>query len=280
MKKLEIKLRHFEELETIMDKERELLDQQREKLMKERQDFFMDQLKAQEARSSKTNIEIFPQGPQAVLNESAAAKSEAEAKAAASEVTSTANPDSKIPGPDFLQSQLTLARSGAPSLSILSPVDSKSSTSDGPITGSTASELLTAKAPIQLSNAQEEKKIMPELPPYPAQPPPMPTPTSGRGRGRGRGRGSRNSHNAQSNAAAAAQAQAQADLQHQAYMQGNLPYSGYGGFPGQQIPGMAPGMQGYQPNMMQPGANMMPQMNPAQFPPQGQFPPQSQFPPM
>ena len=33
MKKLEIKLRHFEELETIMDREREALDHQRQQLI-------------------------------------------------------------------------------------------------------------------------------------------------------------------------------------------------------------------------------------------------------
>lgn len=97
MKKLEIKLRHFEELETIMDKERELvsdsvylfincfrmkfslsyslknfpvalqLEQQRQALLKERQDFFADQLKAQEARASKTPaiMDFFPRAPTA-----------------------------------------------------------------------------------------------------------------------------------------------------------------------------------------------------------------------
>lgn len=171
---------------------------------------------------------------------------------------------------------------GGPSLSILSPVDTKTlaSSTDHPLPNSTA-ELLTAKAPMPLGNVQEEKKQMPELPPYPAQPPPIPTPpTSGRGRSRGRGRSSRGSHGGQNNAAAVAAAAAAADMQHQhqAYL-GNLPpYSGYGGYPPQQIPGMAAGMQGFPTNpMMQPGANMMSQMNPSQFP-SGQFPPGNQFP--
>ncbi|CAD5122759.1 DgyrCDS11167 [Dimorphilus gyrociliatus] len=53
MKKLEIKLRHFEELEAIMDKERELLDNQRQQLLKERQQFHMEQLKGFEYRAKQ-----------------------------------------------------------------------------------------------------------------------------------------------------------------------------------------------------------------------------------
>ncbi|NWH54673.1 SMRC2 protein, partial [Fregata magnificens] len=45
MKKLEIKLRHFEELETIMDREREALEYQRQQLLADRQAFHMEQLK-------------------------------------------------------------------------------------------------------------------------------------------------------------------------------------------------------------------------------------------
>uniref|UniRef100_A0AAY5L8X7 SWI/SNF related BAF chromatin remodeling complex subunit C1b n=1 Tax=Esox lucius TaxID=8010 RepID=A0AAY5L8X7_ESOLU len=45
MKKLEIKLRHFEELETIMDREKEALEQQRQQLLSERQSFHSEQLK-------------------------------------------------------------------------------------------------------------------------------------------------------------------------------------------------------------------------------------------
>merc|ERR1712165_239306 len=44
MKKLEIKLRHFEELETIMDREREALEY-------ERQQFHLEQLRAAEFRA-------------------------------------------------------------------------------------------------------------------------------------------------------------------------------------------------------------------------------------
>ena len=287
MKKLEIKLRHFEELETIMDRERELLEQQRQSLIKERQDFFMDQLKAQEARASKSvdPVEIIPRPPAAVPTDPETVKKlepEADEKATVTQAESKDNKekpvpsnveltkpttsvnDNKIPGPDFLQNQMTAARAGGNALSILSPVQPKpepsTSTESGQLT-STSTELLTAKAPMPLSNVQEEKKSVAELPPYAAQPPPMPT-SAGRGRG-GRGRGSRGNRSNPNNT----------DMQHQAYMAGMSPYSGYGGFPGQQMPGMGPCMQGFNPNpMMQPGGGMMPNINPAQFPPGSQFP--------
>ncbi|GIY78506.1 hypothetical protein CEXT_592001 [Caerostris extrusa] len=51
MKKLEIKLRHFEELESIMDRERETLEYQRQQLIQERQQFHMEQLRAAEFRA-------------------------------------------------------------------------------------------------------------------------------------------------------------------------------------------------------------------------------------
>merc|ERR1712223_1240781 len=51
MKKLEIKLRHFEELETIMDRERETLEFQRQQLIHERQQFHLEQLRAAEFRA-------------------------------------------------------------------------------------------------------------------------------------------------------------------------------------------------------------------------------------
>ncbi|NXL88252.1 SMRC2 protein, partial [Alectura lathami] len=51
MKKLEIKLRHFEELETIMDREREALEYQRQQLLADRQAFHMEQLKYAEMRA-------------------------------------------------------------------------------------------------------------------------------------------------------------------------------------------------------------------------------------
>uniref|UniRef100_W5LBX2 SWI/SNF related BAF chromatin remodeling complex subunit C1b n=1 Tax=Astyanax mexicanus TaxID=7994 RepID=W5LBX2_ASTMX len=51
MKKLEIKLRHFEELETIMDREKEALEQQRQQLLSERQNFHLEQVKYAEIKA-------------------------------------------------------------------------------------------------------------------------------------------------------------------------------------------------------------------------------------
>ncbi|XP_030645425.1 SWI/SNF complex subunit SMARCC1b [Chanos chanos] len=51
MKKLEIKLRHFEELETIMDREKEALEQQRQQLLSERQNFHIEQVKYAELKA-------------------------------------------------------------------------------------------------------------------------------------------------------------------------------------------------------------------------------------
>ncbi|KAI0224460.1 SWI/SNF complex subunit SMARCC2 [Lamellibrachia satsuma] len=53
MKKLEIKLRHFEELEAIMDQEREALEYQRQELLRERQQFHLEQLHAAEYRAKQ-----------------------------------------------------------------------------------------------------------------------------------------------------------------------------------------------------------------------------------
>ncbi|KRX99163.1 SWI/SNF complex subunit SMARCC1 [Trichinella pseudospiralis] len=51
MKKQEVKLRHFEELETLMDREHDTLEQQRQSLLQERQQFYLDQLRSVEIRA-------------------------------------------------------------------------------------------------------------------------------------------------------------------------------------------------------------------------------------
>lgn len=63
MKKLEIKLRHFEELETIMDREREALEYQRQQLLAERQQFHQEQLKAAEMRARAASGHMSPSAP-------------------------------------------------------------------------------------------------------------------------------------------------------------------------------------------------------------------------
>merc|ERR1712055_1058739 len=62
MKKLEIKLRHFEELETIMDRERESLELQRQQLLQERQQFHLEQLKAAVMRARQHALHQLTQG--------------------------------------------------------------------------------------------------------------------------------------------------------------------------------------------------------------------------
>lgn len=54
IKKLEIKLRHFEDLETIMDREREMIELQRQQLLQERQQYQFEQIKSSESKSRPT----------------------------------------------------------------------------------------------------------------------------------------------------------------------------------------------------------------------------------
>ncbi|RWS24321.1 SWI/SNF complex subunit SMARCC2-like protein [Leptotrombidium deliense] len=73
MKKLEIKLRHFEELEAIMDRERETLEYQRQQLMQERQQFHMEQLRAAEYKARQqalANLAAQHGGSQAAAGQS------------------------------------------------------------------------------------------------------------------------------------------------------------------------------------------------------------------
>lgn len=51
MKKLELKLKHFDELEAITDRERESFEYQRQQLILERQFFHLDQLRYMQQRS-------------------------------------------------------------------------------------------------------------------------------------------------------------------------------------------------------------------------------------
>ncbi|XP_060553884.1 SWI/SNF complex subunit SMARCC2-like isoform X2 [Ruditapes philippinarum] len=61
MKKLEIKLRHFDELEAIMDREREALEYQRQQLLQERQQFHMEQVRAAEYRARQIAMQQMAQ---------------------------------------------------------------------------------------------------------------------------------------------------------------------------------------------------------------------------
>lgn len=75
MKKLEIKLRHFEELETTMEREREGLEYQRQQLITERQQFHLEQLKAAEFRAKQQAHHRLQQEQQGQWQAAAAANS-------------------------------------------------------------------------------------------------------------------------------------------------------------------------------------------------------------
>jgi len=61
MKKLEIKLRHFEELETIMERERDQLEIQRQQLVSDRQKFMHEQIQLQGLRMKSSQPKVVTQ---------------------------------------------------------------------------------------------------------------------------------------------------------------------------------------------------------------------------
>ncbi|KAM8735976.1 SWI/SNF complex subunit SMARCC1 isoform 1-T1 [Acanthopagrus schlegelii] len=92
MKKLEIKLRHFEELETIMDREKEALELQRQQLLTERQAFHMEQLKYAEMKARQQMEQ------QAAAAAAAAAHAQGQGQAPGSGPHSGAPPPGMHPG--------------------------------------------------------------------------------------------------------------------------------------------------------------------------------------
>lgn len=57
LKKLGIKIKHFEELDTVVDKEKETIDNQRKQLIKEQQEFHEEQVRAEKFRAGQIKIE-------------------------------------------------------------------------------------------------------------------------------------------------------------------------------------------------------------------------------
>uniref|UniRef100_A0A673WXE3 SWI/SNF related BAF chromatin remodeling complex subunit C2 n=1 Tax=Salmo trutta TaxID=8032 RepID=A0A673WXE3_SALTR len=121
MKKLEIKLRHFEELETIMDREREALEYQRQQLLADRQSFHMEQLKYAEMRARQQHFQQIqhqqhsqtggphptgppPQGPSAIQSQPAPS-------IPAPQPAPSPAPSSSAPG-DTLHSSTPVGRGG------------------------------------------------------------------------------------------------------------------------------------------------------------------------
>ncbi|XP_034441432.1 SWI/SNF complex subunit SMARCC2 isoform X2 [Hippoglossus hippoglossus] len=113
MKKLEIKLRHFEELETIMDREREALEYQRQQLLADRQSFHMEQLKYAEMRARQQHFQQIQHqqhsqagGPHStqpasgVQPQAVAASQQAPSTPAPQPAASPAPPTSSAPAPE------------------------------------------------------------------------------------------------------------------------------------------------------------------------------------
>ncbi|KAK0150394.1 SWI/SNF complex subunit SMARCC2 [Merluccius polli] len=116
MKKLEIKLRHFEELETIMDREREALEYQRQQLLADRQSFHMEQLKYAEMRARQQHFQQIQHqqhnqtgGPQAA----ATAGPQAPAVASGQPAPSTPTP-APVPSPAPLATSVPVGESQPP----------------------------------------------------------------------------------------------------------------------------------------------------------------------
>ncbi|KAJ8259348.1 hypothetical protein COCON_G00183600 [Conger conger] len=99
MKKLEIKLRHFEELETIMDREREALEYQRQQLLADRQSFHMEQLNAPLAPPQGPGTPGPPPAPSPVPPSSAGSVSSGPAAESTAPHTPPTAPPGQTPTP-------------------------------------------------------------------------------------------------------------------------------------------------------------------------------------
>ncbi|XP_011603544.2 SWI/SNF complex subunit SMARCC1 isoform X3 [Takifugu rubripes] len=98
MKKLEIKLRHFEELETIMDREKEALELQRQQLLTERQAFHMEQLRYAEMKARQQMEQQAAAAAAAAAAATAAAQAQGQGQAPGSGPLSAHPPPGMHPG--------------------------------------------------------------------------------------------------------------------------------------------------------------------------------------
>jgi len=57
LKKLDIKMKYYEELESLVDKERDIIENQRKQLFKERQEFQMEQVRAADYRAGQIQVQ-------------------------------------------------------------------------------------------------------------------------------------------------------------------------------------------------------------------------------
>ncbi|XP_055377454.1 SWI/SNF complex subunit SMARCC2-like [Condylostylus longicornis] len=167
MKKLEIKLRHFEELETTMEREREGLEYQRQQLITERQQFHLEQLKAAEFRARQQAHQRHQQEQQgSQWQQSASGPSTTTSSTATTGSTTTSNAS----GANSSTSQTTTAASTGSSNTKSNTTPSSSNTNEQ--TGSTASEASPGAESQSSSNTPTTSANINQPPPL--QPPTQP----------------------------------------------------------------------------------------------------------
>uniref|UniRef100_F1KT08 SWI/SNF complex subunit SMARCC2 n=1 Tax=Ascaris suum TaxID=6253 RepID=F1KT08_ASCSU len=153
MKKLEMKLRHFDELEAIMDKEREALEYQRQQLILERQSFHMDQLRYLEQR----------------------AKHEAHSKLVSSgQLPPTLPPGFEVAGPPQPQQQVQVAVPPAPS----APAPQTAAVGTPAASGTAGTPMAAPTPQSQQQSADAEQKMDTSEPPAAAATPTQPPATT------------------------------------------------------------------------------------------------------
>ncbi|BFZ22701.1 hypothetical protein BsWGS_25740 [Bradybaena similaris] len=192
MKKLEIKLRHFEELETIMDKEGESLEYQRQQLLQERQQFHMEQIRAAEYRArqfanqqmtdSKTASAPQAGDSQQSVASSISAPAQNQAVLVVSQGSSYAMHGSPLP-PQGPQVQATPVAQGSPThtASSSSPSFTPSAPASSPSptpapTASLSASYVTASSSSSVASAATIPHPAPSATPTPSTKSPAPTP--------------------------------------------------------------------------------------------------------
>ncbi|XP_052059233.1 SWI/SNF complex subunit SMARCC2-like isoform X1 [Mytilus californianus] len=192
MKKLEIKLRHFEELETIMDRERDALEYQRQQLLQERQQFHMEQIKAAEHRARQMAMQqlVTEQRSQGSTSDQPGSPAPSPLPAASASLAAAVNypmtgsPMAPMPPPGPQAAQQASQESPAPPTSA-SPAPLMSAPSDPPTQPQTQNVPLPASVgntdvpPEGLSQKPEEMQLeQPEPMAVDSQPQPLPSSSS------------------------------------------------------------------------------------------------------
>uniref|UniRef100_A0A0N5AEF3 SWI/SNF complex subunit SMARCC2 n=1 Tax=Syphacia muris TaxID=451379 RepID=A0A0N5AEF3_9BILA len=192
MKKLEMKLRHFDELEAMMDKEREALEYQRQQLILERQSFHMDQLRYLEQRAkhdAQAKLVSSGQLPPTLPPEQKMDTSEAGAPATAVPGTTTTasnaassavsaslqptaatplqmpHPPQQLPNPSIPQQQ------PLPQMQSQFQQQLQGQVQPPPVPSQQQPSQPTQAQPTQQPQPQPQQQAQPQLPPQPQAPP-------------------------------------------------------------------------------------------------------------